>query len=87
MLSAVFINKFASYKGTSFLKQCVVQLLILDNELGYVFNCIKKGKPSLINKDVVYFDGQMDGIQDTSSKMTWCNLISLMLLILGILML
>lgn len=87
MLSAVFINKFASYKGTSFLKQCVVQLLILDNELGYVFNCIKKGKPSLINKDVVYFDGQMDGIQDTSSIMTWCNLISLMLLILGILML
>ena len=36
MLSSGFINKFASYKGTSFLKQCVVQLLILDNELGYV---------------------------------------------------
>ena len=87
MLSAIFINKFASYKGTSFLKQCVVQLLILDNELGYVFNCIKKGKPSLINKDVVYFDGQMDGIQDTSSIMTWCNLISLMLLVMGILLL
>lgn len=87
MLSAVFINKFASYKGTSFMKQCVVQLLILDNELGYVCNCIKKGKPSLINKDVVYFDGQMDGIQDTSSIMTWCNLISFMLLVLGILLL
>lgn len=87
MLSAVFINKFASYKGTSFMKQCVVQLLILDNEWGYVCNCIKKGKPSLINKDVVYFDGQMDGIQDTSSIMTWCNLISFMLLVLGILLL
>ncbi len=87
MLSAVFINKFASYKGTSFLKQCVVQLLILDNELGYVFNCIRKGKPSLINKDVVYFDGQMDGIQDTSSIMTWCNLVSFMALVMGILVL
>lgn len=87
MLSAIFINKFASYKGTSFLKQCVVQLLILDNELGYVFNCLKKGKPSLINKDIVYFDGQMDGIQDTSSIMTWCNLISCMLLIMGVLLL
>lgn len=87
MLSAVFINKFASYKGTSFLKQCVVQLLILDNELGYVCNCIKKGNPRLINKDIVYFDGQMDGIQDTSSIMTWCNLISFMLLVLGILLL
>lgn len=87
VLSAIFINKYASYKGTSFLKQCVVQLLILDNEFGYVFNCIKKGKPSLINKDVVYFDGQMDGIQDTSSIMTWCNLVSFMFLIMGILIL
>lgn len=87
MLSAIFINKYASYKGTSFLKQCVVQLLILDNELGYVVNCLRKGKPSLINKDVVYFDGQMDGIQDTSSIMTWCNLVSFMFLIVGILLL
>lgn len=80
MLSAVFINKFASYKGTTFLKQCVVQLMILDNELGYVWTCIKKGKPSLVNKDVVYFDGQMDGIQDTGSIMTWCNTVSLLLM-------
>lgn len=81
MLSAIFINKFASYKRTSFFKQCVVQILILDNELGYVWKCIQKGKPNYIDKDVVYFDGQMDGIQDTSSIMTWCNLISLLLLV------
>lgn len=80
MLSAVFINRFASYKRTTFLKQCVVQLLILDNELGYVWTCLKKGRPDYINKDVVYFDGQMDGIQDTSAIMTWCNLASLILL-------
>lgn len=86
MLSAVFINKFASYKGTTFLKQCVVQLLILDNELGYVWTCLKKKKPSYINKDVVYFDGQMDGIQDTGSIMTWCNLVSLMLLICAVML-
>ncbi len=86
MLSAVFINKFASYKGTTFLKQCVVQLLILDNELGYVWTCLKKKKPSYINKDVVYFDGQMDGIQDTSSIMIWCNLVSLMLLICAVML-
>lgn len=87
MLSAVYVNKFASYKGTTFLKQCVVQLLILDNELGYVWTCLKKGKPSYINKDVVYFDGQMDGIQDTSSVMTWCNLLSLMILTISVLLL
>ena len=81
ILSAIFINKFAAYKGTSFLKQCVVQLLILDNEMGYVWKCLQKGKLSYVNKDIVYFDGQMDGIQDTSSIMTWCNLISLLLLV------
>lgn len=86
MLSAIFINKFASYKGTSFLKQCVVQILILDNETGYVCKCIQKGRPTLINKDIVYFDGQMDGIQDTSSIMTWCNLLSFLLLIGAIIM-
>ena len=80
ILSAVFINRFASYKGTTFLKQCVVQLLILDNELGYVWTCLKKKKPSYINKDVVYFDGQMDGIQDTSSIMAWCSMLSLTIL-------
>lgn len=84
MLSAAFINKFAAYKGTSFLKQCVVQLLILDNELGYVWRCIEKRKFSYINKDAVYFDGQMDGIQDTSSIMAWCNLTSLSLLVCAV---
>lgn len=81
MLSAVFINKFASYKGTTFLKQCAVQLMILDNELGYVWTCLRKKKPEYINKDVVYFDGQMDGIQDTGSIMSWCNLVSLIVFI------
>ena len=86
MLAAVFINRFASYKGTTFLKQCVVQLLILDNEAGYTWTCLRKGRPDYINKDVVYFDGQMDGIQDTSSIMTWCNLISFLLLIGAVLL-
>lgn len=81
MLSAVFINKFLPYKGTTFLKQCVVQLLILDNEVGYVWKCLQKGKFDYVNKEIVYFDGQMDGIQDTNSIMTWCNLISLLLLV------
>lgn len=86
MLSALFINGFASYKSTSFLKQCMVQVLILDNELGYVCKCIRKGKLGYINKDVVYFDGQMDGIQDTSSIMTWCNLLSVLLLVCAVLL-
>jgi len=86
-LSAIFINRFASYKGTSFFKQFVVQLLILDNEFGFVAKCIQKRKFSYINKDVVYFDGQMDGIQDTSSIMTWCNLNNLLVLVTALIVL
>ena len=84
MLTSIFVNCFAKYKRTSFLKQCVVQLLILDNELGYVVKCIQKRKPSLINKDIVYFDGQMDGILDTGAIITWSNLLSLIILVLSL---
>lgn len=86
MISAIFINKFIPYKKTTFLKQCVVQLLILDNELGYAWTCLRKRKPGYINKDIVYFDGQMDGIQDTGSIMAWCNFISLLLLVCSVML-
>ncbi len=76
-LSAIFINKFASYKKTTFVKQVIVQVLILVNEMGYIWTCIRKRKFNLINQDLVYFDGQMDGIQDTSAIILWSNLINL----------
>ena len=79
-LSAVFFNRFASYKGTDFLHQFVVQLLILDNQLGYAAKCLTQGKPSYIFKDVVYFDGQMDGLLDNGAISTWCNWVSLTVL-------
>lgn len=75
-LMAVFINAFARYKGTTFLKQFCVQLLILDNEAGYVFRCIHEKAFSLIGKDVVYFDGQMDGILDNGAIGVWEQTIS-----------
>lgn len=79
-LMSIFINTFASYKSTDFLHQFVVQLLIMDNELGYVFKCLEKGRPDYICKDVVYFDGQMDGLLDNGAIAVWCNLVSCMLL-------
>lgn len=79
-LTSIFFNSFATYKSTDFLHQMVVQLLILDNELGYVFKCLEKRKPSYIFKDVVYFDGQLDGLLDNGAIAVWCNLASLILL-------
>lgn len=75
-LRSIFVNAFASYKRTSFLHQFVVQLLELDNELGYVWTCLKKGRPSYINENIVYFDGQMDGVLDNGAIFTWCELVS-----------
>ena len=79
-LTSIFFNTFASYKSTDFLHQFVVQLLILDNELGYVVKCLQKGKPSYIANDVVYFDGQLDGFLDNGAIAVWCNLVSFIML-------
>ncbi len=79
-LSSIFVNACAKYKRVSFLHQCVIQLLILDNELGFVWRCLRKKKPKYILKDVVYFDGQMDGLLDNGAISVWENLVSLALL-------
>lgn len=79
-LTSLFMNTFAKYKRTSFLHQFVVQLLLMDNELGYVFTCIKKGRIDYIFKDIVYFEGQIYGILDNGSIVTWSNFFSFVFL-------
>lgn len=86
-ITSVFFNVFAKYKSTDFLHQFVVQLLILDNEFGYVCKCIKKRKPSYIFNDVVYFDGQLDGLLDNGAIAVWSNLVSLLLLFMTLFLL
>lgn len=83
--SSLFINLCSPSKKTKFVRQVFIQLLIQINEFGYVFTCLMHGKPSFVNQDVVYFDGQMDGIQETSSILVWSNLISLTMLLIFIL--
>lgn len=78
VLTALCMRSIASERAT-FLQQIAIELMFMDNELGYVITCMKKGKPSYINKDLIYFDGQLEGVQKNSSVMIWCNLISLLL--------
>lgn len=85
-LMSVFYNRLAKYKRASFLQQFVVQLLILTNELGFVWKCLKMKKPSYINKDIVYFNGQMEGILHNSMITTWSNLVSIMCLLAVVLL-
>lgn len=53
--------------NVSFLQQCVIQLLIIDNELGFVWRCLQRREPRLIGCQLVYFDGQATGIQERGS--------------------
>ena len=34
----------------------------------------REKKPSYVFKDVVYFDGQLDGLLDNGAIAVWCNL-------------
>lgn len=86
-MMSVFFNHFAKYKSTSFFHQMVVQLLILTNELGFVCKCLTKRKPSYINKDIVYFDGQMEGILHNGTITVWSNVTSILCLIAAMILL
>ncbi len=83
-ISSLCVNAFVPYKRTDFLHQLVVQLLILDNELGYVVRCIQKRKFSYLLEDVVYFDGQLDGLLDNGAIGVWSHFLSLIVLFLMI---
>lgn len=85
-LTSLFFHCMGRYKNrsTGYLRQAVVQLLIFDNELGYVVRCICKGKPSYLFKNMVYFDGQMDGILENGSVKVWCDFVSYMLLFIAL---
>ncbi|MEE1086815.1 MAG: glycosyltransferase [Schaedlerella sp.] len=85
-MMSLFFNHFAKYKSTSFLHQFVVQLLILTNEAGFFWKCMRKGKPSYINKDIVYFQGQMEGILHNGMITTWSNITSIFCLIAAVLL-
>lgn len=75
-LTTLFFHCFGRFESSSYLKQAVVQLLIFDNELGYVTRCILKRKPADLFKNMVYFDGQMDGMLENGSIKVWSDFVS-----------
>ena len=79
LVTALFARPLSEQRA-SFSQQLAIELMFLDNELGYVVTCLKKGKPQYVNKDLIYFDGQLEGIQKKSSVMVWCNIVSLLIL-------
>lgn len=82
-LTSVLINKFAAHKRTSFAQQFAVQLMMLTNEAGYLFRCLRRRHINFWFKQIVYFDGQMDGIQHNGAISMWSLLISVLLVFMA----
>ncbi len=62
------------FEPSPFLRQCVVQLLIITNEIGYVRNCLIHGRPGYIHRQIVYFDNQIKGNVTNGHVTLWRTL-------------
>lgn len=61
-MTSFCVNHLMKYKGTTFGKQFVVQALLLWNEAGYLWECVRKKKLRNIGKQMIHFKPQMDGV-------------------------
>ncbi|MCL2424712.1 MAG: glycosyltransferase [Oscillospiraceae bacterium] len=80
-LTSILINKFATNKRTNFAQQVAVQLMMLTNEAGYLYRCLRKKKPQFWFLQLVHFDGQMEDIQRNSTINMWSLLIVILLIL------
>lgn len=78
--TSLLINRFATYKKADFLQQMTVQIMILTNEAGYMFRCLRRKHMGFWFRQMVYFDGQMDGIQHNGAIAMWSLLSGVALL-------
>ena len=72
------------YEGrkATFFQQVVVQLLIVDNELGFLLRCLCRKKLGFMTKQLIYFEGQSFGIADRGSMLSIAHLISMLVMML-----
>lgn len=71
---AVIMSKIGFEKST-FFQQWTVQNMIIVNELGYVINCLSKGRLSYVDRQIIYFDNQLKGSMTNSHVTFWRTLI------------
>lgn len=59
------------FEKSGFFKQCVVQTIIIVNELGYVVNCLRHGRPGYIGRQIIYFENQLKGTMTNGHATFW----------------
>ena len=80
-LTALMINLFSRERRASFLQQLVTQLLIWLNELGFMYRCLSFGNIKNCFKQMVYFTGQLEGIQYNGALNTGVQVICFVILL------
>ncbi len=60
----------------SFLQQVVIQLLIVDNELGFLNRCLRHRRFDFMGKQLVYFEGQAYGILERGGLLSLAHIAS-----------
>lgn len=87
LVMATIMSRFG-FQRSSIARQCVVQTLIIWNETGYLLNCLRHGKPSYVNRQIIYFENQLKGLMTNGHITFWrfliCYLITLLLALTAI---
>ena len=65
--TSLLMIRFAPFNKASFIEQIVIQTLILRNDSGFVYDCIKRGKWAYLTKQLSYFENQTKGVIFNSS--------------------
>ncbi|MBR2738344.1 MAG: glycosyltransferase [Lachnospiraceae bacterium] len=65
--TSALMVRLAPFNRATLGQQIVIQTLILTNESGFVFDCLKRGRTRYLTKQLAYFENQMKGVIFNSS--------------------
>lgn len=83
-LTAAFMNRYEK-KGITLLQQVVTQLLLINNEAGFIWGCLKRRRPKFLFRQLIYLDGQAYGTAERSSLLSLAHAVSLLMFALVVL--
>lgn len=77
LLCAFSMQLYEDGKVTYF-QQVVIQLLIADNEIGFLNRCLRRRRFGFMTKQLIYFEGQSFGISERGAMLALAHLVSML---------
>lgn len=81
------VNRLSQEKKATLPQQFVAQMLIHDSDFAYLKRCVTAGHFSDVRKQMIYYDGQYNGMLEIGSYNTWLQLFLLMSILVLIIIL